>query len=194
MDHLHDFLTHPPRFMRRHHVRYGGVHPPGTGRSHDFVLLRMPDQQARRRRRFLGLDLGETAAGVFEIRMDTHGNHFDDAQVIGRFSAVWSGYGARAVACCVLLGRGDRIMLCPDLTGCAIACAPQAGGGAYFSHYVLRYPQHHPRGGPHEGARLSVVGWREKDQWTFWTQHVEERGDVYRIRDVQQLLPAAGGG
>ena len=100
MDHLHDFLDHPTRFTRRRHLRHGGVHPPATGRSHDFVLPRMPDQQARRRRRLLGLNLGETDAGVFEIRSETSGNHFGDAQLSGRFSTDWSGYGARASACC----------------------------------------------------------------------------------------------
>lgn len=42
------------------------------------------------------------------------------------------------------------------------------------------------RGG---AARATVIGWRNKGQWTFWAQYIEVKGAVYQIRDVQQLRP-----
>lgn len=139
MDDIRRFLRNPPRFMRNNHVRYCGVYPEGAGGTHKFVLLRIGASHARRRRVLFGMDLDKTDAGEFQIRIATNGNYPYGAELLGTFDAVWSGYAPRAAVRCALVGWGADIMLTPELTGCTVVCAPQPNGGAYFSHYNLRY-------------------------------------------------------
>lgn len=140
MAELQDFLSNPPKFMRNNHVRYCGVYPPHPGVSCSFVLLRVGNGAARKKRVFLGMELGKADAGVFEIRIAVGGNISSAAQNLGNFNAIWSGYKAKGAFRCDLTDQGDDIMLTPELTGCTVVCAPRPNGGAAFSHYNMRDP------------------------------------------------------